>query len=97
MNNQHILIGIAGGTGSGKTVLVKSLLEQAAINDIPSVVIDPAGDYVFLALAEALKDDESLNPDNTFCQAQVDVQKMIDQLKEHVDSEEEEEEEEEEE
>ena len=51
---------ICGGTGSGKTVLVKSLLEQAAVNGIPSVVIDPAGDYVFLALAEALKDEQSL-------------------------------------
>ena len=38
-----------------------------------------------------MKDEKSLNPDDTFCQAQVDVQKMIDQLKEHVDSEEEEE------
>ena len=28
-----------------------------------------------------MKDEESLNPDDTFCQAQVDVQKMIDQLK----------------
>ena len=51
---------ICGGTGSGKTVLVKSLLEQAATNGIPSVVIDPAGDYIFLALAEALNDDKSL-------------------------------------
>ena len=33
-----------------------------------------------------MKDDESLNPDNTFCQAQVDVQKMIDQLKEQSES-----------
>jgi len=33
-----------------------------------------------------MKDDESLNPDNTFCQAQVDVQKMIDQLKEPSES-----------
>tara|TARA_B100000497_G_C7675549_1_gene408060 strand:+ start:1093 stop:1209 length:117 start_codon:yes stop_codon:yes gene_type:complete len=33
-----------------------------------------------------MKDDESLNPDNTFCQAQVDVQKMIDQLKEQAES-----------
>ena len=38
-----------------------------------------------------MNDDESLNPDNTFCQAQVDVQKMIDQLKEQVDSDQEEE------
>ena len=33
-----------------------------------------------------MKDEESLNPDNTFCQAQVDVQKMIDQLKEQSES-----------
>ena len=33
-----------------------------------------------------MNDDESLNPDNTFCQAQVDVQKMIDQLKEQSES-----------
>ena len=38
-----------------------------------------------------MKDDESLNPDNTFCQAQVDVQKMIDQLEEQVKSDQEEE------
>jgi hypothetical protein len=33
-----------------------------------------------------MKDDESLNSDDTFCQAQVDVQKMIDQLKEQAES-----------
>ncbi len=33
-----------------------------------------------------MKDDESLNPDETFCQAQVDVQKMIEQLKKEADS-----------
>jgi|TARA_Y100000385_G_scaffold67638_1_gene67432 hypothetical protein len=38
-----------------------------------------------------MKDDDSLNPDNTFCQAQVDVQKMIDQLKEQGDSDQEQE------
>ena len=32
-----------------------------------------------------MKDEESLNPDDTFCQAQVDVQKMIDQLEEQVE------------
>lgn len=40
-----------------------------------------------------MKDEESLNPDDTFCQAQVDVQKMIDQLKEQVDWDQEDEEE----
>jgi hypothetical protein len=38
-----------------------------------------------------MKDEESLNPDDTFCQAQVDVQKMIDQLKEQSESTEDEE------
>ena len=33
-----------------------------------------------------MKDEESLNPDDTFCQAQVDVQKMIEQLKKQADS-----------
>lgn len=40
-----------------------------------------------------MKDEEPLNPDDTFCQAQVDVQKMIDQLKKQVDSDQEDEEE----
>jgi len=38
-----------------------------------------------------MKDEESLNPDDTFCQAQVDVQKLIDQLEEQVKSDQEEE------
>ena len=38
-----------------------------------------------------MEDDKSLNPDNIFCQAQVDVQKMIDQLEEQVESDQEEE------
>lgn len=33
-----------------------------------------------------MKDDESINPDDTFCQAQVDVQKMIEQLNKQADS-----------
>jgi len=37
-------------------------------------------------LSMIMKDDESLNPDETFCQAQVDVQKMIEQLKKQADS-----------
>ena len=38
-----------------------------------------------------MKDEESLNPDDTFCQAQVYVQKLIDQLEEQVKSDQEEE------
>jgi len=39
---RHVFI--AGGTGSGKTVLAKVLLEEVASKGIPSIVIDPAGD-----------------------------------------------------
>jgi hypothetical protein len=40
-----------GMTGSGKTGLCVSLLEEAAIDGIPALVIDPKGDIANLALA----------------------------------------------
>lgn len=39
-----------GMTGSGKTGLCVALLEEAAIDGIPSIVVDPKGDLVNLAL-----------------------------------------------
>ena len=45
---RHVFI--AGGTGSGKTVLAKVILEEAAANGIPSIVIDPAGDLAQLSV-----------------------------------------------
>src|SRR6187397_1890893 len=39
-----------GMTGSGKTGLCISLLEEAAIDGIPSIVIDPKGDLSHLML-----------------------------------------------
>jgi DNA helicase HerA-like ATPase len=39
-----------GMTGSGKTGLCISLLEEAAIDGIPALVIDPKGDLTNLAL-----------------------------------------------
>ncbi|MCB0746409.1 MAG: DUF87 domain-containing protein, partial [Ignavibacteriae bacterium] len=39
-----------GMTGSGKTGLCISLLEEAAIDHIPSLVIDPKGDITNLLL-----------------------------------------------
>ena len=39
-----------GMTGSGKTGLCVSLLEEAAIDGIPALVIDPKGDIANLAL-----------------------------------------------
>lgn len=42
---------ILGMTGSGKTGLAISLLEEAAIDGIPAIAIDPKGDLANLALA----------------------------------------------
>jgi len=39
-----------GMTGSGKTGLLVSLIEEAAIDDIPSIVIDPKGDLANILL-----------------------------------------------
>ena len=39
-----------GSTGSGKTVMAKALIEEAAIAEIPSLIIDPQGDLARLAL-----------------------------------------------
>ena len=50
---------ICGSTGSGKTVFLKSLLEQAAMYEIPSLVFDPGGDLGYLALRTPLLQGES--------------------------------------
>ncbi len=42
---------VIGMTGSGKTGLGVSLLEEAAIDGVPALVIDPKGDLANLALA----------------------------------------------
>jgi DNA helicase HerA-like ATPase len=53
---RHVFV--AGSSGSGKTVFAKSLIEQAAVARIPSVIIDPGGDLGFLSLRPAaLLDD----------------------------------------
>ena len=45
-----------GSTGSGKTVMAKALIEEAAIAKIPSLIIDPQGDLARLALGIDEKD-----------------------------------------
>ena len=42
---------VLGMTGSGKTGLCLALLEEAAIDNIPAIIIDPKGDISNLLLA----------------------------------------------
>src|SRR5678809_975482 len=50
-----------GMTGSGKTGLCLSLLEEAAIDNIPAIIIDPKGDLANLLLTfPALKGEDFL-------------------------------------
>ena len=46
--NKHVAM--LGSTGSGKTVAAKILIEEATLNGIPSVIIDPQGDLSRLAI-----------------------------------------------
>ena len=50
---------VCGSTGSGKTVLLKSLLEQAALFGIPSIVFDPGGDLGYLSLRSQWLENKS--------------------------------------
>ena len=42
---------VLGMTGSGKTGLCLSILEEAAMDNVPAIVIDPKGDIANLMLA----------------------------------------------
>lgn len=50
-----------GSSGSGKTVLCKALIEEAARNKIPSVIVDSQGDLASLALTGDLGELEKYN------------------------------------
>lgn len=51
LNSKHLNrhIAVLGSTGSGKTVLCKSIIEEAILCDIPIIAIDPQGDLVRLS------------------------------------------------
>ena len=53
---------IIGMTGSGKTGLGVSLIEEAAIDNIPSIIIDPKGDMGDLCLTDADFSTEKFEP-----------------------------------
>ena len=53
---------IIGMTGSGKTGLGISLIEEAAIDNIPSIIIDPKGDMGNLCLAFAKMQGSDFKP-----------------------------------
>lgn len=53
---------IIGMTGSGKTGLGVDIIEEAAIDNIPSIIIDPKGDMGNLCLVDAQYDAQSFEP-----------------------------------
>ncbi len=53
---------ICGVTGSGKTVLGKALVEEAALRSVPSILIDLKGDLSSLAIKLTGFDDEQFEP-----------------------------------
>lgn len=53
---------VLGMTGSGKTGLCMALLEEAAMDHIPAIVIDPKGDIANLMLTFPALDAESFKP-----------------------------------
>ncbi len=46
---KHVVV--LGASGSGKTVMGKVIIEEAALNHVPSIIIDPQGDLASLGLA----------------------------------------------
>jgi hypothetical protein len=53
---------VLGMTGSGKTGLCLALLEEAAMDNIPAIIIDPKGDIANLLLAFPELDGKSFEP-----------------------------------
>src|SRR5262245_3676053 len=74
-----------GMTGSGKTGLCIGLLEEAAIDGIPAIAIDPKGDLSNLALtfpnlsaeefAPWMPADASSSPENMRARAEAEAQR----------------------
>jgi DNA helicase HerA-like ATPase len=86
---------IIGMTGSGKTGLGIGLIEEAAIDNIPSIVIDPKGDMGNLCLAFAqmrpedylpwVDESEALNKGKTLQEMAEEMQTLEQRLKEEIE------------
>ncbi|TFF94428.1 DUF853 family protein [Candidatus Thorarchaeota archaeon] len=57
--------GVFGSTGSGKTVLSKAILEEAALQGIPVIALDPQGDIASLMIPGDPKEleEKGVDPD----------------------------------
>ena len=53
---------ICGGSGSGKTVMGKATIEEAALKGVPSIIVDLKGDLSSLALAFAELEAANIAP-----------------------------------
>lgn len=53
---------IIGMTGSGKTGLGVGIIEEAALDNIPSIVIDPKGDMGNLCLVDSTFSGKAFEP-----------------------------------
>ena len=64
LKNKHFTThaAIIGMTGSGKTGLGVGLIEEAAIDNIPSIIIDPKGDMGDLCLTDPAFSPETFEP-----------------------------------
>ena len=56
------VVTIVGMTGSGKTILGKIIIEEAALQGIPSILIDPKGDLASMKLVLPSLKNEDLIP-----------------------------------
>ncbi len=53
---------ICGGSGSGKTVMGKAIVEESALKGVPSIIVDLKGDLSSLALAFGELDAQAVAP-----------------------------------
>ena len=53
---------VLGASGTGKTVMCKSMIEEALLNDVPVIAIDPKGDIGALGICFDTLEVEQIRP-----------------------------------